>query len=191
MTSHKDIIERKNKNNGIGSYQEIETWLNTISENSGPRYLNALRRFCEFTSKNPSELIDIRDSKIKNDDHNNMTEIRDLILDFRTYLGKEGYARKTINAMDGAVRGFFTTNLGKVGMVNVKNYRDAQVSRKKDLIPTLEELTRILDVSNLEEKFRVIFLGSDWYENLRCSISKGRQYRQCYQGLLALSPRTP
>ena len=30
---------------------------------------------------------------------------------------------------------------------------------KKDLIPTLEELKKILDVSNLEEKFTVIFLA--------------------------------
>jgi len=44
-------------------------------------------------------------------------------------------------------------------MVNVKNYRDAQVSTKKDLVPTLEELKRMLDVCNLEEKFRIIFLA--------------------------------
>ena len=37
------------------------------------------------------------------------------------HLGKEGYAHKTINAMDGTIGGFFTANLGKVAMVNVKN----------------------------------------------------------------------
>lgn len=159
VTPHKDVIKRKNKNNGIESYKEVDTWLKTVSERTKPLYLNALRRFCEFSGKAPSELISMRDNELKNDDHNNRTGIRDLVLDFRTYLGKEGYAHKTINAMDGAIRGFFTANLGKVGMVNVKNYRDAQVAMKKDLIPTLEELKKILDVSNLEEKFRVIFLA--------------------------------
>lgn len=151
--------EKGNKKNVIEGYQEVETWLKTVSRSSRPLYLNALRKFCEFSGKTPGELISTRDSETKSDDHNYRTGIRDLILDFRTYMSKEGYAHKTINATDGAVRGFFTANLGKVGMVNVKNYRDAQVSMKKDLIPTLEELKKILDVSNLEEKFRVIFLA--------------------------------
>jgi integrase len=49
--------------------------------------------------------------------------------------------------------------LGREGMVNVKNYRDRQVAVKKDLVPTLEELRKMLDVCNLEEKFRIIFLA--------------------------------
>jgi integrase len=44
-------------------------------------------------------------------------------------------------------------------MINVKNYRNGQVTKKKDLVPTLEELRKMLDVSNLEEKFRIIFLA--------------------------------
>ena len=61
--------------------------------------------------------------------------------------------------MEWAIRGFFTAVLGKAGMVNVKNYRNAQVSTRKDLVSTLEELKRILDVCNLEEKFRIIFIA--------------------------------
>jgi hypothetical protein len=53
-------------------------------------------------------------------------------------LEKEGYTPKTINAWDGAIRRFFTAVLGKAGMVNVKNYRNAQVSTRKDLVPILE-----------------------------------------------------
>ena len=151
VTPHKDIIERKNKNNEVESYKEVETWLKTVSERTKPPYLNALRRFCEFSKKIPNELIDIRDSEVKNDDHNNRAGILDLILDFRTYLGKEGYAHKTINAMDGAARGFFTADLGKIGMINVKNYRDAQVAMKKDLIPTLEELKKYLTLATLKK----------------------------------------
>jgi integrase len=74
-------------------------------------------------------------------------------------LEKEDYAPRTINTMDGAVRSFFTAVLGKIGMVNVKNYKNGQVSLKKDFVPTLEELKKILDVCNLEEKFRIIFLA--------------------------------
>ena len=137
----------------------MQTWLRTVSEKSRPLYLSAIRRFCEFSGKTPNELIEQRDAELRNGDHDYRTGIRDLILDFRTYLEKEGYAGKTINALDGAVRGFFTAVLGKGAMINVKNYRNAQVRQKKDLVPTLEELRKILDVSTLEEKFRILFLA--------------------------------
>ncbi|MHB1492805.1 MAG: tyrosine-type recombinase/integrase [Thermoplasmataceae archaeon] len=80
-------------------------------------------------------------------------------MDFRTYLEKEQYAGKTINSLDGAIRGFFTAVLGKGAMINVKNYRNASVRQRKDLVPTLEELRKILDVCSIEEKFRVIFIA--------------------------------
>ena len=152
-------IEKGNKNNGIEGYQEVQTWLRTVSEKSRRLYLSALRKFCEFSGKKPDELIRQRDEELKNSDHNNRTGIRDLVLDFRVYLEKEEYAGKTINALDGAVRGFFTAVLGKGAMINVKNYRNAQVRQKKDLVPTLEELRKILDVCSIEEKFRIIFLA--------------------------------
>lgn len=44
-------------------------------------------------------------------------------------------------------------------MINVKNYRNGQVTKRKDLVPTLGELRKMLDVCNLEEKFRIIFLA--------------------------------
>jgi len=145
--------------NQLQDYQEVETWLKTIGKSSVNLYLNALKKFCEFSGKNPHELIIIRDKETRNSTPNNRTGLRDLVLDFRVYLEKEGYAPKTINSLDGAVRSFFTAVLGKVGMVNVKNYRDGIVTRRKDLVPTLEELKRMLDVSNFEEKFRIIFIA--------------------------------
>jgi integrase/recombinase XerD len=144
---------------GLEDYAEVQTWLKTVSPSTRPNYLAALKKFCEFCGKNPKQLILERDEEIKNPDPNSRTAIRDLVLDFREYLEKEGYAPKTINTWDGAVRSFFTAVLGKAGMVNVKNYRNAQVSTKKDLVPTLEELKRMLEVCNLEEKFRIVFLA--------------------------------
>ena len=158
-TPHKKVNEKKDKNSVIEGYPEVQTWLRTVSAKTKPMYLSALRRFCEFSGNNPVELIEMRDSEINNNDHNHRTGIRDLILDFRTYLEKEKYAPKTINAMDGSIRGFFTAVLGKGAMINVKNYHNAYVSIKKDLVPTLEELHKILDVCNIEEKFRIIFLA--------------------------------
>jgi len=140
-------------------FREVQTWLKTVSERSQTQYLYALRYFCEFCRKTPKQLILERDKELRNSDPNSRTGIRDLILDFRKYLEKEGYAPKTINAWDGAVRSFFTAVLGKAGMINVKNYGESQVSKRKDLVPTLEELKKMLDVSNLEEKFRIIFIA--------------------------------
>jgi integrase len=143
----------------IEKYTEVQTWLKTVSPSTRPNYLMALKKFCEFSEKTPPELIKMRDEEIRSPDPNSRTFIRNLVLDFRVYLEKEGYAPKTINAWDGAVRSFFSAILGKAGMINVKNYRNAQVSKKKDFVPTLEELKRLLDVCNLEEKFRILFLA--------------------------------
>jgi integrase len=143
----------------LREFQEVQTWLRTVSENSGKYYLHAFRNFCNFCGKNPKQLILERDKEIRNSDPNNRTGIRDLILDFRKYLEKEGYAPKSINAWDGAVRGFFSSVLGKAGMINVRNYADSHVSKRKDLVPTLEEVKKMLDVVSLEEKFRIIFIA--------------------------------
>ena len=158
--TEKDKGNRKYKDfESLKRYTEVQTWLRTISESSVPMYLNALKKFCDFSRRNPPALILMRDNEMKNSDPNSRTGIRDLVLDFRIYLEREGYAPKTINAFDGDIRGFFTSVLGREGMVNVKNYRDREIVIKRDMVPTLEELKRMLDVCNLEEKFRVIFLA--------------------------------
>lgn len=65
---------------------------------------------------------------MRNDNPNDRTGIRDLVLDFRHHLEHTGLAPKTINCYDGAIRGFFTSVLGKRGMVNIRNYRDRSVT---------------------------------------------------------------
>ena len=143
----------------VMEYKETQTWLKTVSENSRNNYIFVIKKFCAFSGKNPTELILERDKELRNPDPNSRTGIRDLILDFRKYLEKEEYAPKTIGAMDGIIRGLFTANLGRPGMINVRNYENRCVSTKKDFVPTLEELKNMLDVSSLEEQFRIIFLA--------------------------------
>ena len=70
----------------LQEYREVETWLKTISSQSGVIYLNALKKFCEWCGKNPQELILQRDRELKNDDPNDRTGIRDLMLDFIHHL---------------------------------------------------------------------------------------------------------
>jgi len=89
----------------------------------------------------------------------NRTEVRNLLLDFRSHLEYVNLAPKTISSYDGALRGFFTSVLGKRGMINIRNYRDKSITRKRDLVPTLEELKKMLDAVNLEEKFRILFIA--------------------------------
>ncbi len=143
----------------LQEFIETQTWLKTISSQSGVIYLNALKKFCEWCGKNPQELILQRDKELKNDDPNDRTGIRDLVLDFRHHLEHVGLAPKTINSYDGAIRSLFTSVLGKRGMINVRNYRNRGVTQKKDLIPTLEELKKMIDAMSLEEGFRILFLA--------------------------------
>jgi site-specific recombinase XerD len=155
-----DISEESNKTfRELEKYPEVQTWLRTVSEGTGKQYLKILERFCEWSGKTPDKLIQERDKEIRNADPNDRTGIRDLILDFRMHLEEERYAPKTINAWDGAIRSFFTAVLGREGMVNVRNYRNGCITTKKDLVPTLEELKKMLEVVDLEEKFRILFIA--------------------------------
>lgn len=138
---------------------EVQTWLKTVSPKTAKSYLRALKKFCDWCGKAPPQLIIDRDSERNVADPNKRTGTRNLILDFRVFLEREGYAPKTINAMDGAIRSFFTAVLGREGMVNVGNYPDREVSKTKDLVPTLEEVKRMIDVSDISVKFSIIFLA--------------------------------
>jgi integrase len=143
----------------LQEFQEVETWLKNVGKSSQNVYLSSLRKLCNWCGKNPHELITQRDQEIRNEDPTERNGIRDLIIDFRHHLESQGYAPKTINAVDGAIRSFFTSVLGRAGMVNLRNYKNASVRQKKDLVPTLEELKKMLDVVDLEEKFRILFIA--------------------------------
>ena len=134
----------------LKEFVEVQTWLKNVSPGSMKVYLRALWRFCNWCEKSPHELIMQRDKELRIADPNDRTEIRNLLLDFRSHLEQIDLAPKTISSYDGALRGFFTSILGKRGMVNIRNYRDKSITRKKDLIPTLEELKKMLDTVNLE-----------------------------------------
>jgi len=143
----------------LKEYEEVQTWLRTVSESSKSSYLSALEKFCNFANKNPHELIMMRDEEKDIDNPNKRNRTKNLILDFREHLEEGGYAPSSINTMDGAVRGFYSSILGKEGMVNVGNYEHRDVTVKKDLVPTLEEVKKMLDVSDLPTKFSIIFLA--------------------------------
>jgi integrase len=143
----------------IEKYPEVQTWLKTVSPKTAENYKSNLKKFCYWCGKTPPQLIIDRDSEKNVADPNKRTGTKNLILDFRVFLEREGYAPKSINAMDGAIRGFFTAVLGREGMINVGNYPDREVSKTKDLVPTLEEVKRMIDVSDISVKFSIIFLA--------------------------------
>ncbi|MDG6218120.1 MAG: site-specific integrase [Candidatus Thermoplasmatota archaeon] len=143
----------------LKKFPEVETWLKNISDKSHPVYLRALQRFCNWHGKNPRELIIQRDQELHHDNPNERHHTRDLILDFRHHLEHSGLAPKTISSHDGAIRGFYTAVLGRRGMINIRNYWDKNVTKKQDLVPTLEELKKMIEVMNLEKGFRILFLA--------------------------------
>lgn len=143
----------------LNKYLEVVSWLNTVSKSSQRYYIRALRHYCNWCGKNPTELILERDKETKSNNPIDRNNTRDMIIEFRQYLETMKYAPKSINVMDGAIRSFYTTNLGKIGMINIRNYQNANVSTNKDLVPTLDELKRMLDTVDIEEKFRIIFVA--------------------------------
>lgn len=143
----------------IEEFPEAQTWLKTVSSKTAKSYLSVLTKFCNWCRKDPHQLIIDRDSERNNPDLNKRTETRNLVLDFRKFLEEEDYAPKSINSMDGAIRGFFTAVLGREGMINVSNYPNRDVSIRKDLVPTLDEVKRMVEVSDIAGKFTIIFLA--------------------------------
>jgi integrase/recombinase XerD len=140
-------------------YQEVDSWLKTISKSSRNYYIRTIEVFCNWCGRDPHTLIINRDKEVKSDNPIDRNNTRDLIIDFRKYLESLDYAPKSINVFDGAIRSFYSKNLGKMGMINIRNYADNKVSTTKDLVPTLEELKKMLDVLDVEEKFRIIFVA--------------------------------
>ena len=143
----------------LKKFPEVKTWLKNISAKSHPVYLRALQRFCNWHGKNPRELIIQRDQELHHENPNERHHTRDLILDFRHHLEHTGLAPKTISSHDGAIRGFYTAVLGRRGMINIRNYRNKNVTKIQYLVPTLEELKKMIEVMNLEEGFRILFLA--------------------------------
>jgi hypothetical protein len=103
----KDDSYKTFSNKKLEEYTEVQTWLKNIGKSSRNVYLPALRRFCNWCGKNPHKLIIDRDQEVHSNDPLNRNKTRDLLLDFRQYLEKRGYAPKTINSIDGAIRNFF------------------------------------------------------------------------------------
>jgi integrase/recombinase XerD len=143
----------------LQNYLEVGSWLNTVSKSSQSYYIRAIELFCNWIGKNPSELINERNQEVKSDNPIDRNNTRDMLIEFRKELEKMEYAPKSINVMDGAIRSFYSANLGKMGMINIRNYSNSKVSTNKDLVPTLEELKKMLDVVDIEEKFRIIFIA--------------------------------
>ncbi|MCK4348244.1 MAG: hypothetical protein KAW47_06475, partial [Thermoplasmatales archaeon] len=67
--------------NQLQEFVEVQTWLKTIGKSSVNLYLNALKKFCDFSGRNPRELILMRDKETRNPDPNSRTGVRDLIFD--------------------------------------------------------------------------------------------------------------
>jgi len=151
--------EKEYSKEDLKKFEEVKIWLRTVSNSTEPSYLGALEKFCNFTGKNPHQLIMDKDEEIDNSDPTKRNKTKSLVLDFRKYLEKEDYAPSSINTMDGAIRGFYSSILGKKGMLNVGNYEHRDKTLKKDLVPNLEELKKMLDVSDLPTKFSIIFLA--------------------------------
>jgi integrase len=143
----------------LKNYLEVASWLNTVSVKSQSNYIRAMQLFCNWCGKNPSQLILDRDKETKSENPIDRNNTRDLLIGYRKYLEEHGYAPKTINVFDGSMRSFYSANLGKIGMINIRNYFDSKVATNKDLVPTLDELRKMLDVVDLEEKIRIIFIA--------------------------------
>lgn len=50
----------------LQEYPEVQTLLKTIGKSSAGLYLKAIKKFCDFSGKNPHDLIMMRDKETRN-----------------------------------------------------------------------------------------------------------------------------
>lgn len=88
----------------LKEFEDVKTWLRTVSKSTRGGYLNSLKKFCNWSGKDPHKLIMNRDEEKNISDSNKRNRTGALILDFREHPEDEGYAPSSMNTMDGGVR---------------------------------------------------------------------------------------
>lgn len=132
----------------LEKYKTVKRWITRVqstgtgSEKTRISYLRCLGNYCKFTKNNPDELITKRHKNLESKDEVVKRKHEEMAMAFFNDLSSKR-ARKTAGLALTAVRSFYKAN-----------YTPLQIQHPKiwvtnvDKVPTLEEIKRMVDVSD-------------------------------------------
>ena len=151
----------------------VSGWLAQIEASQGTKklYTFVIKKYCEFTGKTSSELIEEAEEEILQGILMRKRKIRQYLLGYQEYLKDGGKAPKTINAFMSAVRSFYKVH--DIDLPNLKrktaNPLEKNGSRSR---LSIEDIRKLINYAkNLRDKAIILTivssgLGSNEVRNL-------------------------
>jgi integrase len=150
------------KMNGIGSFSEVEKWLNGKKASTTQNYLSALRIYLEYTQLNPTQLIDeaeadqekkvrergVPEQRIKGFAEWLLTKYQQRgtgpLIANRKHKGKIGLSEKLTSMYCGAVKSFYRDNGFRL---NIKLARPSVKKENFKLVIRAAEMSKLLSAA--------------------------------------------
>jgi integrase len=152
----------------LHDYDSVERWLQYVSA-SGIRseateklYLYFLGRFCQFTKKDPDQLIEDRKQQLKNDDVTIKSEHEHYLAMWQEEIATKGpnrkaLARGSIVTGHNIIKSFYLANLVPLVSKSPKSWKTRESS---SIVPNQEQLALILKrAKRLRDKTVIICLA--------------------------------
>jgi integrase len=146
----------------------------TQSTSTRSVYLRILYRFCKHTEYDPDQLVALPPK-----------QVNELIMDFVDELGEQDYSKAYLNSIIRRLQTFFRTNEYE-GLKVQPYFLPARYRKKKEYIPTKDELYRIADgagsarnrallLSLFSSGLRISTLCALNYEDVRDDVENGKE----------------
>ena len=142
------------------SYESVQNLLNhlaryTRSEGSREKYLDLLRRFCEWCNYNPNELVCLPKEKVES-----------LIQSFADGLAAMDRSKAYVNSVIKRLKTFFRSN-GYKDLEIATHFVPTRYRKRPEYVPTKEEVYAMADAAgSLRNRAIILFL---WSSGLRVS----------------------
>jgi integrase len=136
----------------------IDEWIATINpaKNTERNYRLAMKVYCKFTGKTPSQLLKLAESEVRKGTLMRERSIKSFLISFRKYLIDQDFAPFTIKGYMVGVSSFYRTN--DIELPNIPKMKVKSLVENQD-IPTKDDLIEVLKVCDPLEK-AVLLVGA-------------------------------
>lgn len=150
---------------GIYEDTEIKNFFRsrTLRDSSKETYAHALKTYCNFCDKTPTDLIEEAEDEEENRVRMKRRKIRDYFLNFHEYLRNEGKSQNTIANHFTAIKAFYKSSEIELPTISISSKSEANLAQN-EVVLTKEEINKAITLCNL--KYRALIL-------LMCSSGMG------------------
>lgn len=148
------------RNEELERYKTVKRWMTSVmtrtrSEGTRSQYIRRLNKFCDWTGKDPDELIREREKDLKSRSEKVRRRHEELLMQFFAELEAKGAARWTALSTFTAVRSFYKANYVPLEVRTPEAWE-----KRADRVPTLEELKRMVDACESPLQRAVILVSA-------------------------------